>query len=78
MYNNRIVPLSSTLNDTLTQRCPHNTRFIVAQDDGYISMNILAKSQSTFWLEALTAAAFFPFSLLPQEQLSTRTPTYVL
>ena len=39
-------------------------------------MNIPAKSQSTFWLEVLTATDFFPFSLLPREQLSTRNPTY--
>ena len=77
-YGNRIVLLSSTLNETLTRRCPHITRFIFAQDDGYILMNILGKSQSTFWLEALNTTALSPFSLLPREQLFTRTPTYML
>ena len=50
------------------------------KDDGYVYMNIylLALSQSTFLLEALTATAFFPFSLLPQVQLSTLPPTYGL
>ena len=35
-------------------------------------------SQSTFLHEALTATASSPFSLLPQEQLSTLPPAYVL